>query len=52
MAPKAGDKAVWATLIKRGAATLTASVMKGMGAMPPKGGAASEAEVKGLLSST
>jgi hypothetical protein len=26
--------------------SLTASVVKGMGAMPPKGGAASEAEVK------
>ena len=49
MAAKAGDKAVWATLIKRGAAALTASVMKGMGAMPPKDGATSEAEVKAAV---
>ncbi len=46
MAPKTGDKAAWAPRIKKGAAALTASAMKGIGAMPPKGGAASEAEVK------
>lgn len=49
MMPKAGDKAVWAPLIKRGAAALTASVMKGKGAMPPKGGATSEADVKAAV---
>ena len=49
MAPKAGDKAAWAPLIKRGAADLTASVMKGKGMMPPKGGAASEADVKAAV---
>jgi hypothetical protein len=49
MAPKTGDKAAWAPRIKKGAAGLTASVMKGMGAMPPKGGAASEADVKAAV---
>ncbi|MDH4259461.1 MAG: c-type cytochrome [Gammaproteobacteria bacterium] len=45
LAPKTGDKAAWAPLVKRGAADLTASVMKGKAPMPPKGGAASEADV-------
>ena len=49
MAPKIGDKAAWAPRIKKGVAALTASVMKGKGAMPPKGGAASEAEVKAAV---
>jgi cytochrome c5 len=49
MAPKTGDKAAWAPLIKKGAAALTASVMKGKKPMPPKGGAASEAEVKAAV---
>lgn len=46
MSPKTGDKAAWAPLIKKGASALTASVVKGKGAMPPKGGAASDADVK------
>jgi cytochrome c5 len=41
MAPKLGDKAKWAPLIKQGADALVASVIKGKGAMPPKGGQAS-----------
>ena len=45
MAPKLGDKAAWAPLIKRGSKDLTASVIKGKGPMPPKGGAANEADV-------
>jgi cytochrome c5 len=49
LAPKSGDKAAWAPLIKRGAADLTASVMKGKAPMPPKGGAASEADVKAAV---
>jgi cytochrome c5 len=49
MAPKTGDKAAWAPRIKKGAAALTASVMKGKGPMPPRGGAASEAEVKAAV---
>jgi cytochrome c5 len=49
LAPKFGDKAAWAPLIKRGAADLTASVMKGKAPMPPKGGAASEADVKAAV---
>ncbi len=49
MAPKFGDKAAWAPLVKRGATDLTASVMKGKVPMPPKGNAASEADVKAAV---
>ena len=38
-APKFGDKAAWAPRIEQGEAALVASVTKGKGAMPPKGGA-------------
>jgi cytochrome c5 len=37
-APKFGDKAAWAPRLKTGKAALHASVLKGKGAMPPKGG--------------
>ena len=37
-APKVGDKARWAPLIKEGLRELTADAIKGKGAMPPKGG--------------
>lgn len=40
-AAKLGDKTKWDPLVKQGADALTASVIKGKGAMPPKGGAAS-----------
>jgi cytochrome c5 len=46
MAPKIGDKAAWAPFVKLGADEVTAVVLKGKGMMPPKGGAASEADVK------
>jgi cytochrome c5 len=49
LAPKFGDKTAWAPLVKRGAADLTASVMKGKAPMPPKGGAATEADVKAAV---
>lgn len=49
MAPKFGDKAAWAPFIKKGAADLTAAVMKGKAPMPPKGGAATEADVKAAV---
>jgi cytochrome c5 len=49
MKPKTGDKEAWAPLIKQGADALTASVVKGKGAMPPKGGAASDADVKAAV---
>jgi len=45
MAPKLGDKKAWAPLIKRGSKELIATVMKGKAPMPPKGGAANEADV-------
>jgi cytochrome c5 len=37
-APKFGDKAAWAPRLKLGVDAMTASVIKGKGAMPPKGG--------------
>ncbi len=49
MKPKAGDKQAWAPLIKQGADALTASVIKGKGIMPPKGGAASDADIKAAV---
>lgn len=45
--PKFGDKAAWAPRIKTGIDAMTASVIKGKGAMPPKGGsAASDADLR------
>ena len=49
MKPKTGDKAAWAPLIKQGADALTAVVVKGKPPMPPKGGAANEADVKAAV---
>jgi cytochrome c5 len=49
MKPKTGDKEAWAPLIKEGADALTAVVVKGKGMMPPKGTAASEADVKAAV---
>jgi cytochrome c5 len=49
-APKFGDKAAWAPRIKQGVPALVQSVLKGKGAMPPKGGtAASEAELRAAV---
>lgn len=49
-APKLGDKAAWAPRIQTGVPTLLQSVLKGKGAMPPKGGtSASEAELKAAV---
>ena len=46
-APKFGSKESWAIRLPLGVDTLTASVIKGKGAMPPKGGsAASDAEIR------
>ncbi len=50
-APKTGDKAAWAPRLGAGVDALTASVIKGKGAMPPRGGsAASDAEIKDAVS--
>ena len=49
MAPKTGDKAAWAPLVKRGADDLTASVMKGTKMMPPKGSAKTEEDVRAAV---
>ena len=49
-APKFGDKVAWAPRIAQGIDALTASAIKGKGAMPPKGGsAASEAEIRTVV---
>ena len=48
--PKLGDKAAWAPRLALGVDGLTASVINGKGAMPPKGGsAASDAEIKAVV---
>lgn len=45
-APKFGDKAAWAPRIQTGIEALTTSVIKGKGAMPPRGGSAgSDADI-------
>jgi cytochrome c5 len=46
-APKFGDKAAWAPLAKEGVKHLVETVIKGQGAMPPKGGRpdATEADI-------
>jgi cytochrome c5 len=50
-APKLGDKAAWAPRLAAGVDGLTASVIKGKGAMPPKGGAmaAADADIKAAV---
>ena len=49
-APKLGDKAAWAPRLAAGVDGLTASAIKGKGAMPPKGGtAAPDAEIKAVV---
>lgn len=50
-APKTGDKAAWAPRAALGVDALTASVIKGKGAMPPRGGAgaASDADIKAAV---
>ena len=49
-APKIGDKAAWEPRLAQGIDGLTASVIKGKGAMPPKGGStASESEIKAVV---
>ena len=50
-APKFGDKAAWAPRVALGIDALTASVIKGKNAMPPKGGAAaaSDADIKAAV---
>ena len=49
-APKFGDKAAWAPRLALGVDGLTASVIKGKGAMPPRGGSAgTDAEIKAAV---
>ena len=48
--PKLGDKAAWAPRLALGTDGLTASVIKGKGAMPPKGGSAgSDADIRAAV---
>ena len=49
-APKIGDKAAWAPRLALGVDGLTAAAIKGIGAMPPRGGSsASDAEIKAVV---
>ena len=49
-APKFGDKAAWAPRIATGIDTMTATAIKGKGAMPPKGGtSASDADIRAAV---
>ena len=49
-APKLGDKAAWAARTGGGVDGLTASVIKGKGAMPPRGGSpGSDDEIKAVV---
>ena len=49
-APKFGDKAAWAPRIAQGIDALTASAIKGKGAMPPRGGSqGTDAEIKAVV---
>lgn len=49
-APKLGDKAAWAPRLPQGIDGLTASVIKGKGAMPPRGGSqGSDAEIQATV---
>jgi cytochrome c5 len=45
-APKFGDQGAWAARIKQGAQALLDSVLKGKGAMPPRGGGANLSDVE------
>lgn len=49
--PKLGDKAAWEPRLKQGTDGLVASVLKGKGAMPVKGGDAtlSEADIRAAV---
>lgn len=48
--PKFGDKVAWAPRIKTGIDAMTASVIKGKGIMPPKGGSsASDANIRAAV---
>ncbi len=49
-APKLGDKAAWAPRVATGKDALFGAVIKGKGAMPPRGGsAASDAEIRTVV---
>ncbi|WP_372828302.1 cytochrome c5 family protein [Polaromonas sp.] len=49
-APKLGDKAAWAPRVAMGIDALTASVIKGKGVMPPRGGSTgSDADIKAVV---
>ncbi len=49
MAPKVGDKAAWAPFVKLGTEQVAAVVIKGKGMMPPRGTAATDADVKAAV---
>jgi len=50
-APKSGDKTAWAPRLKKGEDALVASVIKGLGIMPPRGGnpALTDAQIRAAV---
>ena len=48
-APKLGDAAAWADRLGKGLDALTASVVNGIGAMPPRGGSQFSDEQLGAI---
>jgi cytochrome c5 len=49
MSPKLTEKDKWAPILKQGTNAMVASVVKGKGVMPPRGGAASNDDVKAAV---
>jgi len=49
MSPKVTEKDKWKPILAKGTDGMVASVMKGKGPMPAKGGAASEADVRAAV---
>jgi len=49
MSPKITEKDKWAPILKQGENTMVATVIKGKGVMPPRGGAASDEDVRAAV---
>ena len=49
MSPKLSEKDKWAAIMKKGEPAMIASVLKGKGAMPPRGGAPSDDDARAAV---
>jgi len=49
MSPKITEKDKWAPILKQGENKMVAAVIKGKGVMPPRGGAASDEDVRAAV---